>query len=142
MRCLSQVLAVLASLLGACERPYPAVYPETWEAVTDGEIARRNGASHPRRDRNPTGASSDDEEVLCSVGEERWVRVPCAAHGVDDSAQWYPSQQRWVCVRCLVDVCGEPMESGNLPQLYDLRTCPEARTPLDNGDERPRQVRR
>lgn len=141
---------MLMLLLVGCSE-YPAMYPDNHLGPADPYIPiyqydqgmfRRDGTRPMRRVRNPTGAGPDDDEIPCNASEERWVRVPCESWGVDDSPTWSAAQDRWICLTCIVNVCGEPLETGDLPTGWQFPTCPDRRTPIDNGDERPRHVRR
>lgn len=137
----------LLVILFGCSAEYPAMYPENHfglaEAgpilVNDNGVFRRDVNRPMRRVRGPT----DDEEIPCSAAEEaRWVRVPCDSWDFDDSPVWSETQDRWICPTCIVNVCGQPLETGDLPTGWEFPTCPDRRTPIDNGNERPHRVRR
>ncbi len=75
----------------------------------------------PERQRTPT-ARGDAIEAPCSVGESRWVRVPCSSWG-DSWDEVYNQYGDQLCARCLVNVCDDIASGENPEQLIELPSC-------------------
>jgi hypothetical protein len=133
MRCFGKVIAVLASLLGACaadEDNDPG-----FDTGAPSMLERRVTIRPPRRDRTPTSGNHDESgDPPCSAGEERWERVACFDVGYAGNPGWDENRGAWVCPRCYEDVCATPfysesMERDVLPSLIQLPTCPDRLVP-------------
>jgi hypothetical protein len=111
--------------------------------------ARRPGEGplpHPRRARTPSAANENDG--LCTAGEERWRWVPCESHGFpadyDQVCYYNANEDRMILPRCIINTCGEEFYSESLgtwslPFGVRFRNCPAE---MAGGDLDDVEVRR